>query len=221
MYGILLIPVVLASMGLAGFGFFFKSGSAGFGILIALFIYFKEKPKEVWAIVAAFGFSIIGDWFLSIRNDEVDLFVTGIGFFFLAHLGYLGYAMFNGRMKKKFTGIFTAVFLGYYFLVLFPSIDDLMLNVAVLVYLLISCLSFGIAMGFEGKPAVRQAYIFGIFLVLFSDTIISLKEFVGWHVLDWLILPTYYLAHISVTFALMQKSETFGKQKYTQQDSNL
>lgn len=212
-YAVLLVPAILGVMGLLGYGFFFKSGTAGFGLLFAVYIFLREGRKsiDVWALIGAFAFSIGGDWFLSTRNGETDRFVIGIALFFVAHIGYLSYALLNGKIKKTFTAIFTAVFLVYYFLVLYPAIDEVILNIAVLVYLLISCLSFGIAVGFEGNVASKRAYIFGIFLVLFSDTIISIKEFVGVQEVDWLILPTYYLAHIAVTFAMMEKSESFGK----------
>ena len=75
-----------------------------------------------------------------------------------------------------------------------------------LIYLLVSCLSVGAAVGIKADPVVKWAYAFGIFLILFSDTIISLKEFVGYNVLNFMILPTYYLAHISITFALIRKT---------------
>ena len=78
--------------------------------------------------------------------------------------------------------------------------------VAALIYLLISCFSLGAAVGIDAKPLVRWSYVFGIVLILFSDTIISLKEFVGHNELNGLILPTYYLAHISITFSLIAKN---------------
>lgn len=211
-YSVLLIPSILGIFGYLDFGFFFKSGTAGFGILMSLYIYFKEnkKPNDIWFVIMAFVFSIAGDWFLSTRNGQTDRFVIGIGLFFVAHIGYLSYALVNGAMKKQFTAIFTAVFLVYYALVLFPAIDEMVLNVAVLIYLLISCLSFGIAVGFRGNREAAAAYIFGIFLVLFSDTIISIKEFVGIAEVDFLILPTYYMAHIAVTYAVMKKSAVFS-----------
>ena len=209
MYWTLLIPIVLGVLGFLDYGFLFKSGTAGFGILVAVYLLFKdgEKSADLWALIGAFVFSIGGDWFLSTRNGETDRFVIGIALFFVAHIGYLTYALLNGKMKRNFTVGFTFVFLVYYALVLYPAIDEMVLNIAVLVYLLISCLSFGIAVGFEGDELARRAYIFGIFLVLFSDTIISIKEFVGVAEVDWLILPTYYLAHIAVTFSMISSAK--------------
>lgn len=209
MYWTLLIPIVLGVLGFLDYSFLFKSGTAGFGILVAVYLLLKDgkKSADLWALIGAFVFSIGGDWFLSTRNGETDRFVIGIALFFVAHIGYLTYALLNGKMKRNFTVGFTFVFLVYYALVLYPAIDEMVLNIAVLVYLLISCLSFGIAVGFEGDELAKRAYIFGIFLVLFSDTIISIKEFVGVAEVDWLILPTYYLAHIAVTFSMISSAK--------------
>lgn len=210
MYWTLLIPMVFGILGFLGYGFLFKSGTAGFGILVAVYLLLRESKTsaDLWALIGAFVFSIGGDWFLSTRNGETERFVIGIALFFVAHIGYLTYALLNGKIRRNFTVGFTLVFLIYYALVLYPAIDEVVLNIAVLIYLLISCLSFGIAVGFQGDELAKRAYIFGIFLVLFSDTIISIKEFVGIHEVDWLILPTYYLAHIAVTFSMISTAKS-------------
>ena len=74
---------------------------------------------------------------------------------------------------------------------------------AALIYLIISYLSLGGAMGIEGEKMYRITYLSGIILILFSDTIIALREFVGYHSLDGLILPTYYLAHILIAYSIL------------------
>lgn len=206
-YSLLLIPLILAVLALNGFGFFFKSGSAGGGILIVLWFWFRElkQSKDVWMIVLAFLFSIGGDWFMSNRQDNTEMFVAGIALFFVAHIGYLLYGLMNGKLRWGFTTIILAGYLVFFFLMLYPSIDNRILMLAALLYLLISCFSMGAATGINAKPIVKWAYVFGIFLVLFSDTIIALSEFAGYHVLNFLILPTYYAAHISVTFSLIAK----------------
>ena len=60
-------------------------------------------------------------------------------------------------------------------------------------------------MGANG--VVKWSYVFGIIMILFSDTIISFKEFMDYHTFDFLITPTYYLAHICITFSLMKRFE--------------
>lgn len=208
-YLLLLIPAVMAILALNGFGFFFKSGSAGAGILIILFAYYGRwsKFRDIWMIVGAFLFSIGGDWFLSNRNGDTNMFIAGIALFFVAHIGYLSFALMNGKIKWVFTFIVLAGYLIFFFLMLYPSFKDSSLMIAALIYLLISCVSLGASVGIKANPAVRWSYIFGIVLIVFSDTIISFNEFVGYKDLSFLILPTYYLAHISVTFSLLKKSE--------------
>ena len=49
--------------------------------------------------------------------------------------------------------------------------------------------------------ALKWAYLAGIALIVFSDTLISFKEFLRYRRFDFLILPTYYLAHLCVTWA--------------------
>ena len=79
-FGLLLIPFISAIQALNHFGFLFKSGVAGGGILILLYLYGKQlkQSKDVWAIIGAFLFSIGGDWFLSNRNGEMLMFIGGI-----------------------------------------------------------------------------------------------------------------------------------------------
>ena len=207
-YGLLLISVVLGIMALITGNFFYKSGTAGMGIIILLILNFKGvKPSnDTWLIIGAFLFSIAGDWFLSHMDGDSMMFTKGIGLFFLAHIGYLTFAINNGEIKWRFTSILLAAFLVFFALLLYPAINDIILKLATLIYLLVSCLSLGTSIGIKGGPIVKWAYVFGIFLILFSDTIISLTEFLGYSKLDLLILPTYYLAHISITFSLIRKS---------------
>ena len=207
LFFLLLIPAALAILALNGFGFFFKSGSAGGGILIILLLWFRylKNSKDIWMIVGAFLFSIGGDWFMSNRQDNTEMFIAGIALFFIAHIGYLLYALMNGKIRWVFTAIILTGFLVFFYLLLYPSISSRLLMFAVLGYLLISCFSMGAAVGFNARPLEKWAYIFGIFLVLFSDTIIAFGEFVGYRELNFLILPTYYAAHISITFSLIAK----------------
>jgi uncharacterized membrane protein YhhN len=208
LYTLLLFSVISAIMALVTANFIFKSGTAAIGIIILIILNFKKiKPsRDTWLIIGAFAFSIAGDWFLSNMDGDPMMFSKGIALFFLAHLGYLLFATFNGRILWAFTGILLAAFLVFFFLMLYPAINDKVLMFATLTYLLVSCLSLGAAVGIKGDPLVKQVFVFGIFLILFSDTIISLTEFLGYNRLDFLILPTYYLAHISITFSLIRKT---------------
>ncbi len=208
-YGLLAIAVVLAILGVTTSNFVFKSGTAGMGIIIILGFLFGRKGnnKNLWMLVGAFVCSIIGDWFLSRMNGDVSLFVKGIALFFLAHVGYLVYALLNGKMHWKATAIVLIGFLAFFFLVLYPKITDTALMAASLIYLLISCFSLGASMGMAVDQTEKWSYVVGIGLILFSDTIIAFKEFVGYHTFDFLITPTYYLAHICITYSVIKRFE--------------
>ncbi len=133
------------------------------------------------------------------------MFSAGIGFYLFAHLGYLLFALRNGRMHKLFTVALLAGYLLFFFVRLYPAIDETVLLIAVLVYLLISCFSLGAAFGIRLNPVVKWTYFAGVTLVLLSDTIIALNEFTSYGALNFLILPSYYAAHMSVTFALIRR----------------
>jgi uncharacterized membrane protein YhhN len=211
-YGLLLLPVISAVLALKYHDFAYKSGVAVFGILIILILNSSKlrQNKDIWMVVGAFLFSIGGDWFLSNRHGELGIFIAGIALFFFAHVGYLLFALLNGKLNRTFTIVLQVCYLSFFFLKLFPAIEDKNLMIAVFIYLLISCFSLGAAAGIRTNPIVKWAYFFGIVMVLFSDTIIAFKEFAAYNVLNYLILPTYYLAQISITFALMRNSLSKG-----------
>jgi len=206
-YGLLSISLILALMALITSNFIYKSGTAGMGILMLIILHFKEAnpSKDTWFIIGAFLFSIAGDWFLSHMNGDMIMFSKGIALFFLAHIGYLMFAIMNGKINWKFTIFLLLIYLSFFFIILYPAINDKILMLATLIYLLVSCLSLGAALGIKAEPVIKWTFVFGIFLILFSDTIISLTEFLGYKAFDFLILPTYYLAHISITFSLIRK----------------
>ncbi len=206
-YGLLFIPLMSGILALNHFGFLFKSGVAGSGILILAWVYRGElvRNKDVYAIFVAFLFSIGGDWFLSNRNGEMLMFIGGIALFFIAHVGYLTFALVNGRINRIYTALILVAYLVFFFLMLYPGIDDKTLMIAALSYLLISCFSLGAAIGISASNWFKWFYVFGIVMVLFSDTVIALREFVKYNELDFLILPTYYLAQISITASLITR----------------
>lgn len=207
-YSLLLFGVLSAIIALNTSDFLYKSGSAGVGIIILIILNFRKtkQPNDTWMIIGAFLFSIAGDWFMSNKLGDPMMFSKGIALFFLAHVGYLGFSVLNGKIKWRFTLLILLAYLAFFFLMLYPAIDDKVLMYAALVYLLISCLTFGASSGIQGESIYKWTYVFGIFLIVFSDTIIALTEFVGYKKLDFMILPTYYLAHISITFSLIRRA---------------
>jgi len=206
-YSLLIIPVVLAILAVAGFGFFFKAAVPGSCAIILVYL-FRNKLRslpDIWFVVAAFLFSIAGDWFLSNKGDSFMMFSAGIGLYLMAHAGYLWFALKNGRLPVLFTMVVLAGYLLFFFVKLYPALDDTVLLIAVLLYLLISCISLGAAFGIKLAPIIKWTYFAGVTLVLLSDTIIALNEFTSYSALNALILPTYYAAHISITYALIKR----------------
>ena len=204
-YYLFLLPAIFAILALQGLGFGYKAGVTISCLLIIIVAHRIRHTKlsDFWWIIIAFIFSIIGDWFLSNKGDSFLMFATGIGLYFLAHAGYLVYALRHGRLNKVFTAVVLGVYLVFFILVLRQAIDEPILLYTTLIYLLISCLSLGASAGIESANAVKWSYFSGITLILFSDTIISFKEFTSYQELNFLILPTYYAAHMLITYALV------------------
>lgn len=187
--------------------FLFKISVAALGTVILLLAYAQRllKAFDVWVVIIAFVCSMIGDYFLSHMQGDTTFFIIGISFYLLAHIGYLTFSLLNGKIQWKSSIGITVVFLIFFYWVLYPTLDDKTLAFMVLFYLIVSCVSLGAALGLKLEPAIKWPYIIGIALILFSDTLISFKEFLHQDVLNFLILPTYYLAQIGITIALYLK----------------
>jgi hypothetical protein len=203
-----LVQIVSAIIAIATDFLLYKIGVAAIGIIILLVTYYKKLTKiiDVWVVILAFVCSIIGDCFLSNMNGDNSMFMIGITFYFIAHLGYLIFSLLNGSIKWRTTITLLLAFLIFYYNTLYLNITDTLLANIVLAYLVVSCISLGAALGIRSVPKVKWPFVLGIALILVSDTIISFKEFMAYDVLNSLILPTYYLAQIGITIALYNKS---------------
>ena len=169
------------------------------------------KALDVWVVILAFVCSMIGDYFLSNMSGDNSMFIIGISLYLTAHVGYLIFSILNDTIRWKITTLITIAFLIFYSLTLYPNILDRTLAFTVLFYLIVSCISLGAALGIKTLPNIKMPYFIGIALILFSDTLISLKEFMSYETLDFMILPTYYLAQICITIALCNKSKDYRK----------
>jgi len=191
--------------------FIFKIGVAALGCIILLIAHFNQLMKvlDVWVVILAFVCSMIGDYYLSHMSGDNSMFIIGISLYLIAHVGYLIFSLLNGKIRWKATILITLAFLIFYYYTLYPNILEKTLAFTVLFYLIISCVSLGAAMGILAAPKIKTPYIIGIALILFSDIIISFKEFMSYEALNILILPTYYLAQICITMALYNKSKAY------------
>ena len=206
---LLLVPAVFAVLALSTGRLPFKLGVPGLCALILLES-LRSSPglprREIGAVVIAFGMSMVGDYFLSTRSGRAHYFEAGIVAFFFAHLGYLRYALYHGRLHRGALTALLAMFVPYFGFILSPAIDAWTLWVAVLAYLLISCVALAAALGMKASLVVKGLYVAGIGLVVLSDTIISFNEFLRYRAFNAWILPTYYLAHLSITASILWRS---------------
>lgn len=208
-YLLILIPIIFVILVFVEKDFVFRAGVSGSCALILILAGDKNLSRHtIWLVIAALLVSIPADWFLCNKRGMEIRFVYGIALFFLAHCGYLAFTLKNGKINKKtLIGLLT-VYLIFFIVMLMPSISNGVLLAAVLMYLIISCLSVAGAVGLKTDKFTRWIFAFGIGLLAFSDTIIALKEFGGYREYGFLILPTYFASHIVVTLALMKKEST-------------
>lgn len=199
---LLAVPFGMAWLALSTGQLVFKLGEPAACAVLMLLYRLAFGARHVGWLLAAMVWSMVGDYFLSSRNGHPEYFVYGIGAFLVAHLGYLGFALKNGRISRLALGLLLLGYLPFFGFYLHPAITDSAVRYAALAYLLVSCVSMAAAFGLRLDLLPKAAYVAGIGLVLFSDTIIAWSEFLRYRQWNALILPTYYLAHMSVALAL-------------------
>lgn len=162
--------------------------------------------KDVWFVVAALAFSMLGDYFLSNKRGNEMFFVYGIAAYWGAHLGYSWYAFKNGGLHKFALLLLGLIFVPYYVIFLYPAIADPVLSGSVFLYLGISVVALALAFGIKQNFSPKLFYVIGIVLIVISDTFISFNEFLRFRTFNVLVLPTYYLAHITITISLILRT---------------
>lgn len=170
---------------------------------------FAPGGRSGWAapIVIAFGFSVMGDFFLSTRGDQTGskrhYYLLGILFFFLAHLAYLAFASRLGVLNRPILLLILVLFLVYYAVRLYPRLEKTELKIAVLLYLILSCFSLAWVISLGCGSLRSGTLIGGIALIFFSDLTIAESDFCGVKAMAKWILPTYYAAHMILTFGVV------------------
>lgn len=207
---LLVVPALVAGLALTTGRLPFKLAVPGLcAVILLIFIRRCDsgRRREIWAVVVAFAMSMVGDYFLSSRRGHAHYFEAGIAAFFFAHLGYLRYALLNGRLHRLTLAVLLIGFGSYFVSQLSPVIHGRALWVSVLLYLLISCVGLAAAVGLKSPALAKLIYVSGLGLVVFSDTVISFNEFLHYRGLNAWILPTYYLAHLAITASIMLRSD--------------
>ena len=209
-FAILLFPIAAMVGYFATDVFLLRSLTTLSCMVISLIIGLRRPAlKAVGWVTAAFALSFAGDYVLGHWGGSFEGFVCGVGLFLLAHLGYVVYSLRCGRMQWWLLALLVVVFGAYFVLLLRPAIGDDVTRLAVLAYILVSCLSMAAAVGI-GKSSeaydrfARGLYIAGIFSLLFSDLLIAQKRFLHDGTLYTLMMPTYFLSQLLVTAALIR-----------------
>jgi hypothetical protein len=180
--------------------FFFR---AAISASCAVIVWFMSRYKGFRWVVAALLVSIGGDWFMVHTGGVPMRFIYGVCLFFTAHLGFLYFCLKNGHINLYVLVPVLSSYLVFFVVALRPALQSPVLFVAILAYLLVSCFSFAAATGLRLQPATRWIFSTGIALLVFSDTLIALRIFVGYADWSFLIQPTYFASHFVVTTALI------------------
>jgi uncharacterized membrane protein YhhN len=214
--GFLLIPITCAVLALMGYGYLVHVAVPVTCILIIGLLARKPVQSNIWLLIFALIFSILGDWMLIHRNGDSLRFVYGIALFFIAHVGFFVFCLKNGKIQGY---LLTALVVGYglfFVFKLMPAISETSLFIATLAYTLISCLSAAASFGLHFPPVSRWLFFTGMASILFSDTLIALHEFLN--VADWcysnLMMPTYYAAHILVTASILKNKYSLSNKDF-------
>lgn len=207
-YLLLFIPAIFGTAAFITNKFIFKVGQTLSCLVIALYYGLSNEFSTVWFLAIAFALSILGDFFLSFRTKTNNYFILGITAFLFVHVGYILF-IYNSFSASLLIFLISLLILllGYtlYFTKsLYEKLDGVM-KVGVMGYIAISCVAFALVVSINAPAVVKTLSVIGIFLIVFSDTIIAESSFAGRRKAVSLILPTYYLAQITLSAMVIYK----------------
>ena len=193
-------------------------------ILLALVLSYLVKVgtgmsgiwKEFGAIPLAFLFSIIGDFFLHLKGTSLQAlcpslpsflttFILGVAFFFLAHCSYIVFFLKHGKVNWLIMWTLIGLMAIYSATILMRGIEDNAIRIAIILYIIISCLSVSCAAGMKIDKGMKYLMVAGISSLLFSDYLISQHNFLHVNFGYFLMLPTYYLSQVLISIALFRR----------------
>ncbi|MDR3246883.1 MAG: lysoplasmalogenase [Prevotellaceae bacterium] len=205
--GLILVPLVCAIVALVKYSYCFHVAVPVLCAVLIIFLSHKVIADTKWLLVAALAFSIAGDWMLKQRNGQTLMFVYGIALFFIAHAGFLLFCLKNGKIHLRLLLVSVLGYGIFFFSQLLPAIGDWVLSASVFVYMLISCFSLAGAYGLRLPVLSRRLFFAGIACIVFSDTLIACCEFLNsCGLYHYVMMPTYYAAHIFITAAVIYRS---------------
>lgn len=224
---LLLLPLFTLTGYLLTNSFLLRSGTTLLCLFIIIFTYTWPGVvrSATFFVATSLLLSFLGDFVLGHWGSSFEGFICGVSLFLMAHLGYMAYCLCHGNMRWGWLSLLAIVFgAGYYGVLLRPRIGDIVTSCAVMVYVLVSCLSMAAALGLNeeaekfsssaisGKSInyrssetsalpFRTRFLFatGIACLLFSDLLIAQKRFLGDGTLYTLMMPTYFASQLLVT----------------------
>jgi uncharacterized membrane protein YhhN len=180
-------------------------------LLVAVGVSLRSKRSSVMIVALAFLFSIGGDAMMVTSSSANLHFLYGVALFFVAHLCYITFCLRHGGVNRPWLFVLTALFLVYYCAALLPAITGMVIRIAVLLYILVSCMSLAAARGLACGKLFRTLFLTGIACLAISDTLISAHSFLNVDILYFLMLPLYFASQIFVCAALLSSSQQEGE----------
>lgn len=168
-------------------------------LLIALF----TRTPMSGVIALGYAFSIAGDYLLAHQKEKPMRFIAGVGGFFLAHACFLIYALHAAHLGILSAAAAVVLVSGYAIFLwrgIYPHAKGVPMRAALAMYMLISAAVLSVSLGTE-----LALFKLGIFMIVFSDTLIGLHTFMGIRRVQKWILPTYYLCHILIAATLISR----------------
>lgn len=162
-----------------------------------------EVSRSRWWLVFALVVSAAGDVFLSNLDAGGDrFFVVGTFLYVFAHFGYI-YAM---RLRGRFHfvslivagAVIGAIGIGG----MVPYIESAMIAFLVTFYTVISAVAMAAAVGVRVLPGSRFRVGAAVLCIIVSDIAIGYRLFLDNPVLNPVILPTYFAAHLLFVYDL-------------------
>lgn len=199
------IPLIIAILAIFKADYFFHIGVPVSCILVLILIPERSLKPLIWIVILSLIFCIAGDWMLAHQNGNPNRFIYGVFLFLAAHIGYLIFCLKKGKMNLPVLFILLLVYGSFFIVFLYPVIDNKLLLIATLLYLIFSCFTMTAAIGLEFKLLSKTLFVAGIACFLFSDTLIALNVFLDKKDLYVLMMPTYYMSHVLITAGLIDK----------------
>ena len=176
-------------------------------ICVLAYLISPENNQALWFLTAAFIFSIMGDLFLKKRTTNF-VFIMGIFFFLLAHIGYSIFCLTKIKFSWLFFAVVVTPYLILYFTMFLPSDrarNNGILAFIVFLYIVMSCLTFSASIDSKSCSISSWVFTVGIASLLVSDTLIAARDFMQYRKFAFLIMPLYYLCHILLALSVTLK----------------